>query len=310
MALNSSSSSLKNVYHCVNSSAANIVSISFIITHIFLLLPLSLIISYLGYQQWWRQRSFSTTSHSDIFTYHAAAMELIFAVGGVLYCCGLYTAFSDLMTVGFFATSIFFSGQISLHILTCIERYVAVVHPVNYMGLRQSGRVKLSLSVLYVLIRPRPGEIGILVSVGLESSKLLSYEDGCILLMLGYWFSLPSSSVLPLLFLHRAGKLEFCHCSSDDIQDCSKATGEFAMTIAFMITNFSLLLPLCLFILYLGHQRWRRQSTFATSSHSDVFTYHFAAMELIFADQENRWRMGRADGWPNQSNELSPLSWL
>ncbi len=213
-----------------------------------------------------------------------AAVELISAFGGTVYFCGIYTDLSEVMEVGFYLTNIAFPGQMSFHILTCVERYLAVVHPVTYLGLRQSGGVRIrnistvcawllcfgwsgtlrivdlpvvpyicflvlslivvsfcSLSVVCVLIRPGPGEVGgdrervdqskqrafhtimaivgvlwlwfagFLVCLTLDSSNLLSHDDGCVVLISANWFNLPSGLILPLLFLHRAGKLPCCH---------------------------------------------------------------------------------------------------
>lgn len=94
-----------------------------------------------------------------------------------------------------------------------------------------------SLSVLCVLIRPGPGDqsgdrekvnklkkrafytitaiLGFLVlrfTAGLiRSIFYMSYIDNaCVVMTIGFWFYMPSSFVLPLLFLHRTGKLKCC----------------------------------------------------------------------------------------------------
>ncbi|KAK2899526.1 hypothetical protein Q8A73_012655 [Channa argus] len=181
MPINSSSSALSKLQTCSNSTGAGLMSKVCIFTNIFLLLPLSLHVLFLGLQRWWHQRSFATTSHSDILTYHSAAMELICVLGT------------------------------SIHILTCVERYLAIVHPVIYVGLRQSRGVRIrnvsiGLSVLCVLIRPGPGNMGV--------NREQNYIDWCVVVASGNLVTLPSSSVLPLLFLHRAGKLVCCHCNN------------------------------------------------------------------------------------------------
>lgn len=94
-----------------------------------------------------------------------------------------------------------------------------------------------SLSVLCVLIRPGPSELGgakkqvdqlkqramfsIMIILGVLLFRfawnlcwivmLLSGNGGCLFLMLCTFSSLPSSLVLPLLFLRREGKLVFCN---------------------------------------------------------------------------------------------------
>ncbi|GLD68070.1 uncharacterized protein AKAME5_001938800 [Lates japonicus] len=94
-----------------------------------------------------------------------------------------------------------------------------------------------SFSVLKVLKHPRPGEVGgdrdqskqrafytitailgtlllrfggNLLCVTVYALPQMSHSDRCVALDTGYWFSLPSNLVLPLLFLHKKGELPFC----------------------------------------------------------------------------------------------------
>ncbi|XP_034722294.1 uncharacterized protein LOC117941363 [Etheostoma cragini] len=214
-----------------------------------------------------------------------AAVELISFLGCCFFCCVFYSDLQGMKLAGFYALHIIFPGQILFHVLTCVERYLAVVHPVTYLGLKQSGGVRIrnvscgcvwllcvgwsgvlavfrpfipvlpflsllifsllvvsfcSLSVLCVLIRPGPGKVGgdrervdqskqrafctimailvvlllmFAVSLGgcaLYTASILSYTGTCVALASALWLNLPSSLVLPLLFLHRAGKLGCC----------------------------------------------------------------------------------------------------
>ncbi|KAK2863361.1 hypothetical protein Q5P01_002894 [Channa striata] len=289
MAANLSTSSFDNFHHCSSSTTANYIATAFDITQISLLLPLYLTVLYLGHQKWRQQRSFATTSHSDIFTYNLAAIELLYALGATFYYCTSYFGLSELTILWFSLCSIVIPGETCFHILTCVERYLAVVHPVTYLGLRRVGGVRIrnvsigcvwllclgwmgiiavyspgfpfilyfiflafslvvvsfcSLSVLCVLIRSGPGDmaggrarvdqskqrafhtitaitavlwlffIGFLVCVALDSSNLLSYNIGCLVLFSANWITLPNSLVLPLLFLQRSGKLVCCRSSN------------------------------------------------------------------------------------------------
>lgn len=47
------------------------------------------------------------------------------------------------MTVGVYAAHIAFPGEMLLHILTCVEHYLAAVHLVIYLGLRQSSGLRI-----------------------------------------------------------------------------------------------------------------------------------------------------------------------
>lgn len=274
------------VYHCFNSTVTTLIYSTFNITRVVLLLPLSILVLYLGHQRWRQQRSFTTTCHSDIFTYHTAAMELIWVLGSAFFFCGSTADLPQMITGGVCLSSITYCGENFFHLLTCVERYLAVVHPITYLGLRKARGVRIrnisigcvwllslvlasviiipkhpivdsilslcllvfslvvlsfsSLSVLHVLIRPGPGNrgrdkdridqskqkafititvitgmlwfwfVGFLVSISLEASPQLRPSVGCVAKASALWFNLPSSLVLPLLYLHRAGKPLCC----------------------------------------------------------------------------------------------------
>lgn len=249
-------------------------------TYLFLL-PLFIFVLCAGFQRWGKQRSGSAavkTSHIDVFTYNMVLMDLINFLGIVLYCCGSYTNQAGLQTSLWYISSITTPGQMLLHTLTCVERYLAVVHPVTYLGLRRADGSRIrdgsivcvwllsismittavfftvesiavtivllaicsvvitfcTVSVLCVLIRPGPGEVGgnqsklrafhstmaimgvLLVRlVGTLVTSLVQVSAGfshtvCLMVLAGFWYSPPSSLVLPLLFLQRAGMLPGC----------------------------------------------------------------------------------------------------
>lgn len=289
--LSSNSSLRPSSSNCLNFRSTLLIFTSFSITNILLLLPLCILILHLGLQRWRKQRSASraaATSHSDVFTYHVVAMEMIGILGCFCYCLGVLVHVRFLVMLGVILFSVISKGQIFFHILSCVERHLAVVHPITYMGLRSRAGVRIrnvvigctwllflgsvglttsgsftifpdlllgvfsiivisfcSLSVLRSLIRPGPGDIGndrerlvqskmrafytivaimatLLFRVGghllvlvFYSSLAVSENIRCGVLLSGVWFCLPSSLVLPLLFLHRAGKLPCCTSSTD-----------------------------------------------------------------------------------------------
>lgn len=268
---------------CFNSRTNTFVLTSLSITYILFLLPLFILVLCVGYQRWRKKRSSSQavmSSHSDIFTFHMVILELFGIFGCCLYCYGTYSNRLYVMTAGLFIFNVISPGQTLLHLLTCVDRYLSVVHPITYLGLKQSGWVRIrnivigcvwlfsivslgqitvqnfyvssnilllvfsfttvsfcSISVLCVLIRPVPGRMSrnrnkidqskqrafqtIMVIMGVlfprfwailvfnailvQSSH--SFIDYCLAMSVSLWFSLPSSLVLPLLFLRRAGKL-------------------------------------------------------------------------------------------------------
>lgn len=267
--------------NCFKYRSSFFIFTAFSVTNILLLLPLCVSVLCFGFRRRRKQRSSVATNPTDVFTYHMVAMELIGISGSVACCCGALTDHGKMMGVGCKTFAIVSCMKMFFHVLTCVERYLAIVHPIAYLSLSKtdgvtvrnisigcvwllcSGLITLrllifpnftvilffcnlavsliitsfcSLSVLRVLIRPGPGEEGgdrakvdktkqrafititaimavlllrfggNLVCMALASSSALSDAVGCAVKVSGVWFCLPSSYVLPLLFLHRAGK--------------------------------------------------------------------------------------------------------
>lgn len=142
MSVNSSSPS-NSALNAVNSDCSPVSSATISITRVCIHVPLSIFILYLGYQQWRIQRSFRMMSHSDIFTYHITMVELFWCLGTVVYYCGYFLKIPHVMTVGYWFTGINFSGQMCFHLLACVDRYLAVVHPLIYRALRHTGGIKI-----------------------------------------------------------------------------------------------------------------------------------------------------------------------
>lgn len=273
------------IFSCYNSTAGAINITAFTITSILIFLPLYIFVLYLGLQQWQQQSSSKAMSHSKYFTFHMVIMELLNVLGSTLICCGIHTDLPQMIMVGIFLLSINLFGQMLFNLLTCVERYLAVVHPITYLRLRKAKGIRIrnitigcvwllcfaalgvlyvqdhvsivvflfsftalviivvsfcSLSVLCVLIRPGPGEgsrgrqqvdqsklrafytlmaiLGVLVLkfmgniIGsvLYALPQLGVIGRCSLWFSTIWIGLPSTLVLPFLFLQRAGKLLCC----------------------------------------------------------------------------------------------------
>lgn len=259
------------------------------VTIVLFLLPLYIFVLYFGFQH---RRSGATTSHSDLFTYHMVTLELINIFGSVLFCCAVHAGLSEVLIVLFIIIlSLRLTGQMLLHILTCVERYLAVVHPITYLRLRNTVGIRIrnvalacvwllsmtgisvlyqsniivieifsstllisiiaiisfcSVSVLRVLRRPGPaGEgrgrqlvdqsklrafytvttiLGVLL-FQLAGNTIISileaFTEGggpgeCVMTVASISLSMPSSAVLPLLYLHRTGKLVCCRARREE----------------------------------------------------------------------------------------------
>lgn len=282
MSINSTQTQL---YHCMDSTITLKMSITYHIIKTLALFPLCVLVLLHGLHRFKHRHSFKSGSHSDVFTYHLVAIELSGLVGVPVFLIGIYHNKPVLAFVALNFTDMVLPAEMCFHILTCVERYLAVVHPVTYRRLKQSSGIWIrnvsiscvwllcfgwrgvsvlyapdvpvvpftimlllsftivsfcSLNVLCVLIRPRPGNVAkhpvrthanhssqralhtamaimavlflwfvsLLTCIALSALELLSYEGGCILLVIGLTTGLPSNLVLPLLFLHRARKTD------------------------------------------------------------------------------------------------------
>lgn len=281
-----SSASLENfcaIFHeeinvCLKATSAVVSITAYTITNITIQLPLCIYIIYLGFQ---RQRSGTPMKHSDFFTYHMVAVELVGILATLAIVCGIHTNLCFINLLGLVMFFFYNSGQTWINIFACVERYLAAVHPIIYLSLRKvkGNRIRniavscawlysfgntlfsvaqprvaqiyftclsgcliiivsfFCVSVLCVLTVPGPGK-GSGASGQIDQTKLkvfyvMMVVMGVLLLRFGgnivtaalfftlevglnercfgyvsvTWSYLPSGVLLPLLFLHRAGKL-------------------------------------------------------------------------------------------------------
>ncbi|XP_027893192.1 uncharacterized protein LOC114156859 [Xiphophorus couchianus] len=249
---------------CQNSTGNKATNTMYSLLSIFLLLPLYILILRRGFQRW---RRCLKLSHTDF----------MIVLRSVLNTFSLYINSFITFMLGLYLFSITLLTQTLFHVLTSLERHLAVVHAVTYMRLRESfglrvrnfstGRVWLlgfgwagvtawysptfpttpffsflglcvsammfyCLSVLRTLTESKPGKRqtdqskqkafhmiviitgALLLRVGslslcLGLTELVPMERGdlCAAMDSGMWLTVPSSLVLPLLFLHSARTL-------------------------------------------------------------------------------------------------------
>ncbi|CAJ1048235.1 uncharacterized protein LOC121177444 [Xyrichtys novacula] len=243
------------------------------------LLPVFILVFYVGYRG--KRGQHSVSSPSDLFTYHAVALQLNEFLGFIMFCWGSFQYLIIIQLFGLNVTNIAVMGKDLFHLLTCVERYLAVVHPIFYRRLKQRNGVRItnisiacawvlsfttlvpvresstdlrfilifilttlflastsfcSISVLCTLKHQGPGKMGgnrervdqskqraFNIIMAITGALLLKFggglvvyvmfksrlfSDGCASMLLICWLDLPSTLVLPLLFLHRAGKLQ------------------------------------------------------------------------------------------------------
>lgn len=128
------------VYKCFNVTSGTIGIAVFSLVNIVFLLPLYIFILYLGLKQWCAS---TTTSHTDFLTYNAVLVELLSVLGSSLISLGIFSGLSDLVYFGINLLSMQLFGQMTCHIFTCLEHYLAVVHPIFYRGLKNSKGIRI-----------------------------------------------------------------------------------------------------------------------------------------------------------------------
>lgn len=141
-----SSSSPENMYtilqYCVKTTAGLINLNIVIAANVFGLIPLCALIIYVSVRRWLRC-SRRTPSHSDHFTYQMVISEFLMLTGLIQSSCGVMAG-HNLVTYGglflFCATLFLF---MIFDTLTCVERYLAVNHPITYRNLKNAQGVRI-----------------------------------------------------------------------------------------------------------------------------------------------------------------------
>lgn len=131
------------IQKCVRSEHGtfSLAAYSFINAVVFI--PLYIYILYLGLQRWCRLHCAAPISHSDAFTYHMIIIEQLSVFGSLLVWCGTYSADVKMMSIGLHLALLNLSGENAFHLLTCIERYIAVTYPITYLNLRNKKGIRI-----------------------------------------------------------------------------------------------------------------------------------------------------------------------
>lgn len=130
------------LYNCMVSKNGQVGLIIYTSINIIIILPLCISVLYLGLQQWWQQRTRAPMNHIDAFTYNITISEIINIIGFMCLCIAVHTNLQPVAGVGVTLFSVNLNGQMSFHTLICMERYLAVIHPITYLGLKKANGVR------------------------------------------------------------------------------------------------------------------------------------------------------------------------
>lgn len=249
-----------------------------------LLVPFFVLVLHVALQRW-RSATTTATGHMDVLTYHMVLLELLSLVGVIIYYSTSLTGKVHKWGTVLTAISCIGIGKSLFHLLACLDRYLAVVHPIRYVWTRQSAGIRFrnvfigcawllclpsfamnyvqrrtyavcllvfallfssgTLCVLFVIHRAGPKResrdkrralrtvaaitaslalrfLGNMIPAILLATLQFSLSQQCFLITASLPLSLPSSLVMPLLFLQRAGKLPNCqHTSISEREESS-----------------------------------------------------------------------------------------
>lgn len=151
MSVNSSTSSGDSIkthisypYSCFILKPGFIIYTTTLIRTFLIVLPMCILILNVDVQRRRKQRSTpSIRNHSDNLVYHLVVFELFGAVGDVIFLSGVSQGHMMVIHVGYGIWSLPWYGELFLNVLTSVEHYLAVVHPVTYLSLRSETGVRM-----------------------------------------------------------------------------------------------------------------------------------------------------------------------
>ncbi|KAK2899690.1 hypothetical protein Q8A73_012819 [Channa argus] len=147
------------LYNCLESRVGNLIFAAFTGTSILFLLPLHVFILYLGHKRW-QQHGLAPANPCDFITYHMVVMDIIDVLASVFYCAGVY---AGLLSMTMVAANVFFTvlcGQMFCLNIICIECYLAVIHPITYLHMRNGPWARLPFNQSFHAPRARGREWG------------------------------------------------------------------------------------------------------------------------------------------------------
>lgn len=112
---------------------------AFLLGYLILPLPLFALVLHVAVQRW-RLAMAAAAGHMDVLTYNMVLLELLGLAGACAYYYSSVTGNNNQ-----WGTILAFIGvdQSLFHLLACLDRYLAVVHPIRYMWMRQSAGIRL-----------------------------------------------------------------------------------------------------------------------------------------------------------------------
>lgn len=131
------------LFSCLDYTPTSVVVTIFSIASIFLLLPLLIFALCDALQHQQQQRTRRTSSQTYLFTYHIMVFEFMDVLGSVACLCGTLTDYSPMKIAWLYVFAFDAQGKTYLHGLTCLEHYLAVLHPIIFRRLKEAKMIRI-----------------------------------------------------------------------------------------------------------------------------------------------------------------------
>lgn len=148
------------IFECLDSRTAMVLFSVISLINFLLMVPLNTWVMWLGTRQGVSMTTPTTTKTIEIFTCNLAAMEIGHSFIITCFSISYYLNVDALIIISIMSDSLVTCGRPLFHCCTCLERYLAVVHPVAYLRLR-APRYRWALSGVVWLVSL--GWVGVMV---------------------------------------------------------------------------------------------------------------------------------------------------